>query len=71
MRSHGYALDDQEKEVGVRCVAVPVGPGPTPWMAVSVSGPVTRMTDERVGRETRRRLQRVGLARRADEALAP
>ncbi len=48
VRSRGYALDEQE--VGVRCVAVPVGPEPTSWMAVSVSGPVTRMTDELVGR---------------------
>ena len=50
VRSRGYALDDQEQEVGVRCVAVSVGPEPTPWMAVSVSGPVTRVTDELVGR---------------------
>lgn len=34
----------------MRCVAVPVGPEPMSWMAVSVSGPVTRMTDELVTR---------------------
>ena len=45
VRSRGYALDEQEQEAGVRCVAVPVGPEPMSWMAVSVSGPVTRMTD--------------------------
>lgn len=50
VRSRGYALDEQEREVGVRCVAVPVGPEPMSWMAVSVSGPVTRMTDELVER---------------------
>ncbi len=50
VRARGYALDEQEQETGVRCVAVPVGPGPAPWIAVSVSGPVTRMTDEVVGR---------------------
>ncbi len=50
MRARGYALDEQEQEAGVRCVAVPVGPEPMSWMAVSVSGPVTRMTDELVAR---------------------
>jgi IclR family acetate operon transcriptional repressor len=49
VRERGYALDEQEQEVGVRCVAVAVGE-PTPWLAVSVSGPVTRMTDELVDR---------------------
>jgi IclR family acetate operon transcriptional repressor len=50
VRARGYALDEQEQEAGVRCVAVPVGPDPMSWMAVSVSGPVTRMTDELVAR---------------------
>jgi IclR family acetate operon transcriptional repressor len=50
VRARGYALDEQEQEAGVRCVAVPVGPEPMSWMAVSVSGPVTRMTDELVSR---------------------
>jgi IclR family acetate operon transcriptional repressor len=50
VRARGYALDEQEQEPGVRCVAVPVGPEPMSWMAVSVSGPVTRMTDELVAR---------------------
>ncbi|KQP64498.1 IclR family transcriptional regulator [Nocardioides sp. Leaf307] len=50
VRERGYALDEQEQEAGVRCVAVAVGPGPTSWMAVSVSGPVTRMTDDLVAR---------------------
>ena len=50
VRSRGYALDEQEQEAGVRCVAVPLGPEPMSWRAVSVSGPVTRMTDELVER---------------------
>lgn len=50
VRTRGYALDEQEQEAGVRCVAVPVGPDPMSWMAVSVSGPVTRMTDELITR---------------------
>lgn len=44
IRDRGYALDEGEMEVGVRCVAVGM-PGATP-MAVSVSGPAARMTDE-------------------------
>ena len=50
VRSRGYALDEQEQEPGVRCVAVPVEPEPMSRMAVSVSGPVTRMTDELIER---------------------
>lgn len=50
VRARGYALDEQEQEAGVRCVAVAVGPEPLSWTAVSVSGPVTRMTDDLVNR---------------------
>ena len=49
VRREGHALDEQEQELGVRCVAVPVGTPPS-WMAVSVSGPVPRMTDDVVRR---------------------
>jgi IclR family acetate operon transcriptional repressor len=43
IRTRGYALDEGEMEVGVRCVAVGV-PSTAP-MAVSVSGPAARMPD--------------------------
>ena len=46
IRERGYALDEGEMEVGVRCVAVGM-PGAVP-MAVSVSGPAARMTDDLV-----------------------
>ena len=45
VRRHGYAIDEGEQEVGVRCIAVAV-PGATVQLAMSVSGPATRMTDE-------------------------
>ncbi len=45
IRDLGYATDEEEQEVGVRCVAVAL-PGTPPRAAVSISGPVTRMTDE-------------------------
>ncbi|MCU1476303.1 MAG: transcriptional regulator, IclR family [Subtercola sp.] len=46
IRTRGYALDEEEQELGVRCVAVVV-PGRllTP-MAISVSGPLVRVTDD-------------------------
>lgn len=49
VRERGFALDEGEQEVGVRCVAVVV-PHPTVRLAISVSGPAPRMTDELVGR---------------------
>lgn len=45
VRERGYALDDGEQEVGVRCVAVSVPDAPRP-LAISVSGPATRMTTQ-------------------------
>ena len=47
VRARGYAVDDNEQEIGVRCVAVRVPDSPTP-AAISVSGPAGRVTDEAV-----------------------
>jgi IclR family acetate operon transcriptional repressor len=47
IRGTGYAIDDEEQEIGVKCVAMGV-PG-YPLFAVSVSGPPSRMTDSRIG----------------------
>jgi IclR family transcriptional regulator, acetate operon repressor len=46
---HGYAIDDGEQEIGVRCVAVAVPDAPSP-LALSVSGPAPRMTESLVER---------------------
>lgn len=46
IRVQGYAVDDGEQEVGVRCLAVAV-PGSGRRFAVSVSGPAARVTAER------------------------
>lgn len=43
--TQGYALDESEQELGVRCIAVPLTGGPVPG-AVSVSGPEGRLTLE-------------------------
>jgi IclR family acetate operon transcriptional repressor len=50
IREQGYSLDEEEQEAGVRCVAVSIPAGIASGMAVSVSGPLTRMTDEVVAR---------------------
>lgn len=47
--AQGFALDDGEQEVGVRCVAVPVPGGPSS-AAISVSGPEARVSLEAVPR---------------------
>jgi IclR family acetate operon transcriptional repressor len=44
IRDRGYSLDDEEQAIGVRCVAVTLT-GELSWIAVSVSGPTSRMTD--------------------------
>ena len=46
-RARGYALDDEEQEEGVRCLAVPVRDASAQVVAtLSVSGPVTRLNDQ-------------------------
>lgn len=45
IRERGYAVDDGEQEIGVRCFAVPVLGAPTPT-ALSISGPDARVTPE-------------------------
>lgn len=49
VRERGYALDDGEQELGVRCVAVVVPDAPRA-MALSMSGPLPRMSDEVIAR---------------------
>lgn len=43
IRRRGYAVDDGEQEVGVRCLAVAIPNGPL-RTAISVSGPAARLT---------------------------
>lgn len=49
IRARGYALDDGEQEVGVRCVAVPL-PGTSTPAGLSVSGPEGRLTGDVITR---------------------
>jgi DNA-binding IclR family transcriptional regulator len=49
IRAAGYALDDEEQEEGVRCIAVPVRDESGQVIAsLSISGPVTRLDDRSV-----------------------
>jgi IclR family KDG regulon transcriptional repressor len=48
-RDRGYAIDDQEREVGLRCIGAPLwdSSGST-IAAISIAGPIFRITDSRV-----------------------
>jgi IclR family acetate operon transcriptional repressor len=60
IRERGYSLDDGEQEVGVRCVAVVVPDAPAP-LALSISGPASRITEDVVERAAAR-LREVAVA---------
>lgn len=62
IRERGYALDEEEQELGVRCVAVPVAGTPA-LSAISVSGPQGRLTRDTIE-------QVVPLMRRTADQLA-
>lgn len=51
VRANGYAIDDEENEMGVRCVAVAIpGPDGRAESAFSISGLAPYMTPERIRR---------------------
>jgi len=45
--NHGWAADEEEQEVGVRCLAVPIGHGEDAVAAISLSGPAERFNGGR------------------------
>ena len=71
----GFAVDDQEMEEGLRCIAVPIrGDNRTVVAALSISGPVSRMTDARMadhGRELKRRAAQVSSALYTESKVLP
>ena len=61
IRSRGYAIDDEEKEQGLRCVSAAVrGDSGKLLAALSVSGPAFRVTRERVPEIGRAVMQAAG-----------
>ena len=47
-RERGYGIDDEENIEGLRCVAAPITDGGTVLGAVSLTGPSSRFTEERI-----------------------
>lgn len=55
VRVRGYAVDDEECEHGVRCLAAPLRDYTGRIVAsISISGPVSRLTTERIGENAAR-----------------
>lgn len=49
IRKQGYAMDNEENELGVRCIAATVTHiNPSPQYAFSISAPIQRMDDRRM-----------------------
>jgi IclR family acetate operon transcriptional repressor len=46
-RERGYAIDNQENEIGARCIGVPILTATgAPFAAISISGPIGRVGDD-------------------------
>ena len=51
IRKNGFALDDEEREIGVTCIAAPVFSDTNyPIAAVSISGPTSRIQEKDISR---------------------
>lgn len=65
IRQRGFAIDNEELSLWLRCVASPImGYSDYPLFAISVSGPTTRMTDaavERIAADVKRLCSQLSL----------
>lgn len=51
VKKQGYAIDDQEFNEGLRCTGAPIyGPGGNILFSMSISAPISRMSDEQYAR---------------------
>lgn len=59
VKQQGYAVDDEENEVGIRCVAAPVRNDRGEAIAgISISGPTVRMPLERIHHELKKEVMK-------------
>ena len=58
VRATGVAYDREECEIGMRCMAAPIVNGSHVIAAICLSGPVSRLTTERVETDLLPRLRR-------------
>jgi DNA-binding IclR family transcriptional regulator len=57
IKSRGYAVDDEENEDGIRCIAAPIRNYRGEVIAgISISGPAVRITEERINRQLKRQV---------------
>lgn len=62
IRAKGYAIDDEENEIGVRCVAAPIRNEIGKVVAaMSVSGPTTRITIEKIDEILKARVMKTAM----------
>jgi len=62
VRAQDYAVDDEENEEGIRCVAAPVrNDQGSVIAAISISGPTVRMTEKRIHNELKTRVMKTAL----------
>ena len=63
VRKNGYAVDDEENEMGVRCVAAPIrNEADQVVAAISVSGPTTRIAIEKINDSLKSRVTETAMA---------
>jgi DNA-binding IclR family transcriptional regulator len=62
VRAQGYAVDDEENEEGIRCVAAPIrNDRGSVIAAISISGPTVRMTEKRIRIELKAKVMKTAL----------
>ena len=62
VKTQGYAIDDEENEEGIRCVAAPVRNDRGGVIAaISISGPSVRMTEERIHNKLKKQVMKSAL----------